>query len=185
MRVDDEIVSNYRASRAAFLRDDIEEAERYYRANRLLGTDLYYEVELPHDLLLVHPIGTVLGRANYGNWLVVYHGCGVGSDIHRNRPTLGDGVVLFPGAKVLGRSVIGKNVYITANTVVNDMEVPDNVVVFPHSVVVGPGDMRGSFVITAVEQQPSWKHTNRSVLTDFFSGPRQPSPESLAMLGAV
>ena len=176
--IDNELIANYRASRAAFLRHDIEEAERYYRANRLLGTDLYYEVELPRDLLLVHPIGTVLGRANYGNWLVAYHGCGVGSDLNGNRPTLGDGVVLFPGAKVLGSSVIGKNVYITANTVVNGTAVPSNCIVVP-GIVGRLTDGEKVFF----DMVPTFIPTKRSVLTDFFAGPRPRSIESIAALG--
>jgi serine O-acetyltransferase len=43
-------------------------------------------------------------------------------------PTIGDNVIIFPGAKVVGNIRIGNNVVIGANaTVIND--VPDNCVV--------------------------------------------------------
>ena len=43
-------------------------------------------------------------------------------------PTIGDHVIIFPGAKVIGKIHIGNNVIIGANaTVIND--VPDNCVV--------------------------------------------------------
>lgn len=164
MRIDDEILANYYVSRAAFLRGDIEEAEKYYRANRLLGTDLYYEVDLPPKMLLQHPIGTVLGRANYGNYLVAYQGSGVGSDVDGNRPTLGEGVVLFPGARVLGNVKVGNNVWITANTVVQGVAVPDNSVVFMGPVTVWYGARGPGYThVTA-----AWRPTRRSVKKQFF-----------------
>lgn len=134
MNFDDHILEDYKRSRKHFLDGNITAAEFYYGLNRSSNAiDLYYEVELPEHVKFVHPFGTVLGRATYNDYLVVYHGCGVGSDLDGNRPTLGRGVVLFPGAKVLGKTTIGDNVFITANTVVQNCTIASNSVVFPAS----------------------------------------------------
>ena len=154
MRVDDQIALNYRNARKAFLAGRVTESEAHYRLNRMLGFDLYYEVDLPQNLMFVHPIGTVLGRATYGDYLCVYQNVGVGSDLDGNRPKVGEGVVLFPGAKVLGNTVIGNNVFVTANTVVQNCEIPDNSIVFPSASDWDAGC--------------GWKHTDRSVIRDVF-----------------
>jgi serine O-acetyltransferase len=67
----------------------------------LHGVDAFYEVELPSVFLLVHPLGTVLGRGNYSDFFVAYQRCGVGSnnDVY---PTFGRHVTLRPGSAVLG-----------------------------------------------------------------------------------
>lgn len=164
-RLDDEILALYYNSRRAYNGGDIASAERGYRRLRAEhGVELYYEVELPEHMLLVHPIGTVLGRAFYSDFLVVYHGCGVGSDVDGSRPTLGEGVVLFPGAKVLGNTRVGSNCWITANTIVQGVDVPDNSVVFPamRSIVDGGNHTIYSYIGC------SWRPTKRSVKKQFF-----------------
>ena len=73
MRLDDEIPYNYGRSREAFKRGDIEVAVWWYRQNRIQHSiDLFYEVDLPQHVMYVHPVGTVLGRATYGDYLCVY-----------------------------------------------------------------------------------------------------------------
>lgn len=62
---------------------------KLFLLNKLLhGIDAFYEVELPSIFLFVHPIGTVLGRGKYADYLLVYQRCGVGSN-HDIYPTLG------------------------------------------------------------------------------------------------
>jgi serine O-acetyltransferase len=134
MRLDDDIVENYRLSRAAYSRNALLAAESHYRYNRANhAIDLFYEIELPEHLMFVHPVGTVLGRATYGDFLCVYQNVGVGSDLDGNRPVLGDGVVLFPGAKVLGKTVISGNVFVMANAVMNGCYVPPNSVAYGYN----------------------------------------------------
>ena len=91
----------------------------------LHGCDLFHEVELPDIFLLVHPLGTVLGRGRYGNFLVAYQRCGVGS----NRdvfPELGEHVSLRPGSAILGRCRIGSMVQVASESLVLDHDLPDN-----------------------------------------------------------
>jgi len=134
MRLDDEIVHTYRQSRKCFLAGDLKGAEYCYRENRREhGIDLYYEVDLPQHLMFVHPVGTVLGRGVYGDYLCVYQNVGVGSNLDGSRPTLGRGVVLFPGCKILGDTKIGNNVFVQANTVVHNKTIPSNSIVYPNN----------------------------------------------------
>jgi len=61
--------------------------EKIYCLNKCLNAiDIYFEVELPNIFLLVHPLGTVLGKAKYNDFLLVYQQCTVGSN---NKETSG------------------------------------------------------------------------------------------------
>lgn len=88
----------------------------------LHGCDLFYEVELPSIFLLVHPLGTVLGRGTYSDYFVAYQRVGVGSnrDVY---PTFGTHVTLRPGAAVLGNSHIGDRCQIATEALVLDSDV--------------------------------------------------------------
>mgnify|MGYP002380254940 FL=1 len=77
---------------------------------------------MPSVFLLVHPLGTVLGRAEYNDHLLVYQRCGVGSN-HGIYPRLGRHLSLRPGSAVLGRCVIGDNVTVAAESLVLDRDV--------------------------------------------------------------
>jgi serine O-acetyltransferase len=93
----------------------------------LHAIDAYFEVELPSVFLFVHPLGTVLGRGRYGDYLMVYQRCGVGSN-HDNYPELGRLVTLHPGSSVLGRCRVGDNVSLAADSLLLDRDVgPDSV----------------------------------------------------------
>lgn len=90
----------------------------------LHGCDIFYEVELPSIFLLVHPLGTVLGRGHYSDYFVAYQRVGVGSnrDVY---PTFGRHVTLRPGAAVLGASTIGDRCQIATESLVLDRDVPE------------------------------------------------------------
>ena len=106
-------------------------AERVFALNKALnGIDLFYEVEMPDVFLLVHPVGAVLGRARYGDFLCVYQGCSVGADLDGVYPILGEGVVLYGGSRVIGNSRIGDNCWIAPNAVVLNAEVPSDNIAF-------------------------------------------------------
>jgi serine O-acetyltransferase len=117
----------YLLSRESFLKqENVSLSKKLYLLNKLLfGLDVYFEVQLPSIFLFVHPVGTVLGRAKYGDYLVVYQRVGVGSnqDIY---PILGDHVTLHPGASILGNSHIGNNCTIAAESFLLDKLLPDD-----------------------------------------------------------
>jgi serine O-acetyltransferase len=91
----------------------------------LHGCDIFYEVELPDIFLLVHPLGTVLGRAKYDDFLIVYQRVGVGSN-HDVYPKLGKHVTLRPGSSVLGNSLVGDYCSIAAESLLLDDNLPDH-----------------------------------------------------------
>ncbi len=102
---------------------------RLFYLNKIMhGLDLFYSVEMPEVFMLVHPVGTVLGRARYGNFMVVYQNCTVGADTNIY-PRFGEGVILYSRSSVLGDCAVGNNVVFAANSLVIDTSVPDDTVV--------------------------------------------------------
>lgn len=104
----------------------------YYLNKSLNAWDVYHQVELPNVFFAEHPVGSVIGRASFQDYLVVQQGCTIGG----NRgvyPTLGKYVWLFTNCSVIGSSTIGNNVFVSAGTLVLDQHVPDNTIVFGRS----------------------------------------------------
>lgn len=100
--------------------------KKLFLLNKALhGCDIYYEIELPSVFLLVHPLGTVLGRAQYADYLVVYQRCGVGSN-HDVYPKLGSHATLHPGSAILGHSSVGSFCSIAAESLLLDQDLPNN-----------------------------------------------------------
>lgn len=100
-------------------------------ANKILhGLDLHYNVDMPAHFLFVHPMGTVLGRAKYGDYLVVYQGVTVGA-LTTTYPTLGTGTILYANSSVLGDSMLGEDVIVGAHALVRNLTVP------AHTTVMG------------------------------------------------
>jgi serine O-acetyltransferase len=108
--------------------NDINIAEKLYLLNKALhGIDAFYEVELPKIFIFIHPVGTVLGRATYSDYLTVYQRCGVGTNKNL-QPQLGSRLTLHPGASILGNSRVGDNCSIGADSLVMDMNLEENTV---------------------------------------------------------
>ena len=121
----------YLANTIHRLGGDLRLAEKTYLLNKTLhGLDAFYEVALPDIFALVHPVGTVLGRARYADYFCAYHNCAVGSNLSQEAPTFGRGVVLFGASRVIGRCTIGDNCLVATGTVVLDTSAPDNSVIF-------------------------------------------------------
>lgn len=109
-------------------------ASKAYALNKALhGLDAYFEILLPPVFVVQHPVGTVLGRAVYGDFLFVYQQCLVGVGLDGSAPILGNGVVLFGGSSVVGKCTLGSNIWVSAGSLVIDAEIPDNSVVFGRS----------------------------------------------------
>jgi len=100
-------------------------SKKLFLLNKALhGCDIFYEVALPSVFLLVHPLGTVLGRASYQDYLLVYQRVGIGSN-HDVYPRLGAHLTLRPGSSVLGDAQVGKYCSIAAESLVLDRALPD------------------------------------------------------------
>ena len=131
----------YRISRAIYENADgrtPKEADQCYYLNKIMhGNDWFYAVALPVHFLCEHPLGSVLGRARYGDYLFIYQGTTVGgnrsADGVLHYPTLGDNVMMFANSTVLGDTVIGNNVVISADTYIINTQIPDNCIVFGRS----------------------------------------------------
>lgn len=128
-------------------------ADKTYALNKALhAIDVYHEVELPEVFFFQHPLGTVLGRAQYGNYFMVYQRCTVGAK-DQVYPRIGEGVVMFGGSAILGDCTIGKNVWLSSGTTVLGQDVPDDSVVFGQSPTIAV------------------KPTQRNIVRDLFNHP--------------
>jgi serine O-acetyltransferase len=123
-------------------------AEKFGYLNKILnGLDIFPHVQMPDIFLLVHPVGTVLGRASYQDFLVVYQGVTVGTSSVAY-PLFGRGTVLWSGAKVIGGVSSGNNVIYGASALVTEGPIPDNSLVvgaFPHRVIPRNHNIRADF----------------------------------------
>ena len=81
---------------------------------------------MPGIFTVVHPVGTVLGRATYGDYFCAYQNVTVGSDLENLHPVIGPGVVLYGGSRVIGAARIGGNCLISAGCSILGDGVPDN-----------------------------------------------------------
>ncbi|HRJ10155.1 MAG TPA: hypothetical protein PK490_19135 [Prosthecobacter sp.] len=106
-------------------------ADRVYYLNRALnGVDLFHQVELPDVFCVEHPLGSVIGRARFGNGFFFAQGVTVGGN-KGAYPVIGAHVSMLSNSKVVGASVIGDHVILSANSYVKDTVIP------PHSIVFG------------------------------------------------
>lgn len=124
-------------------------AKKLYRLNKSLhGCDIFYEVELPEIFLLTHPLGTVLGRGHYQDYLSVYQQCGVGAnyDVY---PSMGKFFTLRPNSFILGNSQVGDNVTLAANALLIDKNIASNTVYF--------GDPKDNFTREQTDILAIWR----------------------------
>lgn len=71
----------YWVSHLAYLDGALSVAEKVYYLNKTLNcAELFYASELPEIWLCEHPLGSVMGRAKYGNYFFFYQGCTVGTN---------------------------------------------------------------------------------------------------------
>ena len=110
------------------------EADIVYYLNKVMhSVDWYYEIELPMHFMVEHPVGSVLGRAQYGDYFMIYQGVTVGGNRKKETieyPKLGDNVLLYANSTVLGASVIGNNVIVSAGALLLNETIPDDCIVF-------------------------------------------------------
>jgi serine O-acetyltransferase len=141
---------------------DLDLASKVYYLNKVLhSVDVFYEVELPDIFRFLHPIGTVLGRGTYSDYFVVYQGCTVGADPPGTYPTIGKGVVMYPGSAIVGNSVLGDNCWVSMGTVILHTDIPQDRLVF------------GRF--SGVQ----YKDATKSVIEEYFSVEEMPDEVTL------
>ncbi len=101
----------------------------YYLNKTLNSIDLFYEVAMPDIFLLVHPVGTVLGRAEYSDYLIVYQGVNVGSNKNQY-PKFSKYVTLRPSTSVLGKCHLEFNSELATGSTLIDKDLEKNSIYF-------------------------------------------------------
>lgn len=103
-----------------------------YLARMFTQIDIHPGATIGRRFFIDHGCGVVIGEtAEIGNDVTLYHGVtlgGVSWNRGKRHPTLGDGVIVGAGAKILGPIVIGKNARVGANSVVTK-DVPSGMTV--------------------------------------------------------
>src|SRR5512135_1046059 len=103
-------------------------------ARLLTNIDIHPGATIGRRFFIDHGAGVVIGEtAEVGDDVALHHGVTLGGTTWnkgKRHPTLGDGVVVGAGAKILGAITLGANVRVGANSVVVK-DVP------PHRTVVG------------------------------------------------
>jgi serine O-acetyltransferase len=116
-------------SNEAWRAGDLELAADLFALNKgLNGIVCMWDTALPAVFLWIHTVGTMLGKADYGERFVAYHNVTVGTD-RGARPSFGEGTILFAGSKVVGGSNVGARSVVSLNAVVINETIPPNSVV--------------------------------------------------------
>lgn len=99
------------------------------RTVRKTGIEIHPAAKIGRRLVIDHGTGVVIGEtAEIGDDVLIYQGVtlgGTGKDKGKRHPTIGNGVMIASGAKVLGPFKVGDNARIASGAVVLD-EVPEN-----------------------------------------------------------
>lgn len=112
--------------------------DKIYYLNKVMNSvDLFYAIELPQKFGAEHPLGSVMGRAKYGEGFFFYQGCTVGGTYGKNGeiyyPVLGENVQMFANSSILGKCKVGDNVKIGAGTLIKNENIPSGSIVFGQS----------------------------------------------------
>ncbi len=99
---------------------------------------LIFHIELPHTvkmgpgILMLHPFDIFIGgRVEIGAGCSIYHDVTIASYSKTACLKIGDGVVIFPGARIIGDISLGEHSEIGANCVITKN-------IDPYSVVIPP-----------------------------------------------
>ncbi len=91
-------------------------------ARWLTGIEIHPGAEIGRRFFIDHGLGVVIGEtAQIGNDVTLYQGVtlgGISTNQGKRHPTLGDGVVVGAGAKILGPFIVGENARVGSNAVV-------------------------------------------------------------------
>ncbi len=130
------LYSGFHALLAYRISHKLYEKERFFEARAVsqlarhcTGIEIHPGAKIGKGLVIDHGMGVVIGETTeIGDNCTIYQGVtlgGTGKDVGKRHPTLGNGVMVGAGAKVLGPFTIGDNTKIAANAVVLE-EIPEN-----------------------------------------------------------
>jgi serine O-acetyltransferase len=108
----------------------------YYKSallNKCLhGIDLFGHINMPSVFLLVHPVGTIIGRATMGERIVIYQGVTIGGKHTAegiDYPIIDNDVCLFSNTSVIGKCRLANGTVVAANTSIIDLASRPNTLV--------------------------------------------------------
>lgn len=103
------------------------------RAVRKTGIEIHPAATIGRRFFIDHGTGVVIGETSeIGDDVTLYQGVtlgGTGKDTGKRHPTIGNGVMIGAGAKVLGPFTVGDNANIAAGAVVLEAIPPDSTAV--------------------------------------------------------
>lgn len=127
----------YLLSRSLNARAQFNLADIIFATNKMMHSiDMYYQVNLPKVFHLEHPVGSVIGKASFGNFLYIGQNCTVGRNMSpksSSYPSFGKRIMLTSNVTIVGDSKIGSNVIFSSGCFVKDASIPDNCIVFGRS----------------------------------------------------
>jgi serine O-acetyltransferase len=127
-------------------------ADKAYALNKTLhALDAFYEVELPDVFAVQHPVGTVLGRATYSDYFICYHNCTVGANLDNDYPSFGRGIVMYGGSRVIGKTSVGDNSFVSTG-----------------AIVIDGGKLEADSVLHGIYPKAGRSRTERNVVRDIF-----------------
>lgn len=128
----------YRISRNVYLSDlksnvyggSMGVKDAYSLLARHIGQiELFYSADIGEGLRINHGVGTVVGaRCKIGKNCIIHQNCTIG-DRNGGRPIIGNNVIIYAGAMLLGNITIGDNSIIGANSVVTKNCPPNSIMV--------------------------------------------------------
>jgi serine O-acetyltransferase len=105
-------------------------------ARLFTGIEIHPGAKIGEGFFIDHGMGVVIGETTIvGDNVTLFQGVtlgGTGKEVGKRHPTIGNGIVVGAGAKILGDITVGDNSYIGANAVVlNDIPANSTVVGVP------------------------------------------------------
>lgn len=93
------------------------------------GMFVSYKCPLPDIFIFYHAVGSVVGNADYSNFLVIFQNVTINTakdEKGERAPKIGKAAFFASGAKLIGNKPIGDNVSIGVNALVYNKEIPSN-----------------------------------------------------------
>ena len=129
----------YRISRALYLSELPGGGKDAYSllARHIGQVEIFYSADIGKGFKINHGVGTVIGaRCKIGDNCMIHQNCTIG-DRRGGRPTIGNNVIIYAGAMILGDISIGDNSIIGANSVVTKSCPPKSILVGSPAIIVG------------------------------------------------
>jgi serine O-acetyltransferase len=109
------------------------------RLTRVPGVEIRTQFEIGKGLVINHPHNVGIGRGvRIGENVTIYNGVSIAArilrimdeikEVDKRYPTIGNGVIIFSGAKIIGPVEIGDNSIVGANSVVNKSFPPNSII---------------------------------------------------------